>query len=390
MMKDRTAYDLFTKLGDVDDFSPLGRTVARALGEYYEVDSAVQSAEPSFLREQILGRLSTDKHAKPLQEYFSRLPENVSVANVERELRDIHRRAVGQRLSLALANGAAQGDIDGLIADYTRAGDSAAVSSGPSDLLVDVFDTEDLLNGDANVEYIRLWPKALNDRLDGGALRGHHVLVYARPENGKTLVAINLCAGFIQQRLRVLYVANEEPAPTDIRDRIRGRLLRVSKADIRRERTEAAERLPSVQLGSLKLAPGVWEFGTVRRLLEAGSYDVVILDQLRNMRVRGDSMTDNLENAAKEARIIGQEYNVLVVSVTQAGDSATGRVYLEMNDVADSKTGIPGAVDLMVGVGADDAMKLNGLLGISLPKNKLSGVHDKFTVSVNYQTGVIE
>jgi hypothetical protein len=34
-------------------------------------------------------------------------------------------------------------------------------------------------------------------------------------------------------------------------------------------------------------------------------------------------------------------------------------------------------------------MKLNGLIGISLPKNKLSGLHDRFTAEVNYSTGAI-
>lgn len=116
----------------------------------------------------------------------------------------------------------------------------------------------------------------------------------------------------------------------------------------------------------------------------------MILDQIRNMRLKSDSRTSELEAAGIEARSIAKDFNVLVVSITQAGDSATNKVYLEMSDVDSSKTGIPASADLMIGLGSDEAMKLNGLMGISLPKNKLSGLHDKFTVTTNFQTGVIE
>ena len=61
-----------------------------------------------------------------------------------------------------------------------------------------------------------------------------------------------------------------------------------------------------------------------------------------------------------------------------------------MSDVDSSKTGIPASADLMIGIGGDAVMKSNGTLGISLPKNKLSGLHDRFLATVNYQTGVLE
>ena len=107
------------------------------------------------------------------------------------------------------------------------------------------------------------------------------------------------------------------------------------------------------------------------------------------MRTKSDSRTAELEAAGIEARAIAKEYNVLVISVTQAGDSATGKVYLDISDVDSSKTGIPASADLMIGLGADEAMKANGLIGFSLCKNKMSGDHAKFTCSVNYATGVI-
>jgi archaellum biogenesis ATPase FlaH len=387
MLANRSTHELFERIGSYEDFSPLGRTVARAIDEYYNVDPDVRSCSLDLIEERLLGRITNPKHEAPLREYLRSLSQGVSVANVERSIRDLHRKSVGGKLSLALANGAPEDEVEKLGAEYFAA--APRTEADRSDDLVDVLDTSDLTaEGDNDVEFIRLWPKALNDRLDGGALRGHHVLVFARPETGKTLFAINLCAGFLHQKLAVLYVGNEEPVP-DVRDRVRGRLLKTTKAAIRGDRAATAARLAKADLGTLRIAEGT-TFAGVRDTLKTFRADVVIFDQIRNMRLKSESRTSELEAAGIEARAIAKEYSALVVSITQAGDSATNKVYLDMSDVDSSKTGIPASADLMIGVGADEAMKLNGLLGISLPKNKLSGIHDKFTVTANFSTGVIE
>lgn len=393
MLKDRTSYDLFTRIGNREAFSPLGLTVARAVAEFYELDPNARSCSRELIQERLLSRITNDKHIAPIKDYLHNLREDISVTNVEHHVRELHRRQVGTKLSLALANGSPQEEVGKLIQEYER-GETVTTVSRES--LVDVLCTDDLTNEDkSNVDYIRLWPKQLNDRLDGGALRGHHVLLFARPETGKTLMAINLCAGFLHQRLNVLYVANEEPV-ADIRDRIRGRLLKTSKSLVRGQREESARRLSEMALGTLRITEGT-NFQDVRALLGNSGYagstdriDVVVLDQVRNMRLKSDSRTAELEAAGIEARAIAKDFRVLVVSVTQAGDSATNKIYLEMSDVDSSKTGIPASADLMIGLGSNEGMRASGQIGVSLPKNKLSGLHDRFTVTANFMSGVIE
>jgi replicative DNA helicase len=388
MLKERAVYELFERIGDADSFSPIGKRVLAAVAEYYGLDPGATNVLPTLIRERELGRLTNDKHRKPLEEYFDSLPASVSASNVAADIRELHQRAVGGKLSLALANGAPGDEVAKLIAEYSRSGSNDSGRSS-AESLVDVLDTSDLTaEGGTDVEFIRLWPKSLNQRLDGGAIRGHHVLVYARPETGKTLFAINLCAGFLHQKLGVLYVGNEEPT-ADIRDRIRGRLLKMPKAFIRANRREAAERLAKADLGRLAITEGN-SFAQCRAILGGKQFDVVIFDQIRNMRLKSDSRTAELEAAGIEARAIAKEFGVLVVSITQAGDSATNKVYLEMSDVDSSKTGIPASADLMIALGANEAMRLNGTMGISLPKNKLSGLHDRFLATVNFATGVID
>ena len=388
VIEDKTAHDEFSRIGDHADFSPLAKAILAAVGRYRDLDPDCGRIDRVLLEERLLSELRNDKHVEPLRRAIRDIPEDVSVGNVREHIRAIHQGAVGQRLSLALANGAPGEEVAKLIREYEGSGLGQSAGSLEAASLVDCLDTSDLTEDKPDVQYIKLWPKSLNDRLDGGALRGHHVLLFARPETGKTLFSINLCAGFLAQKLNVLYVGNEEPA-ADIRDRIRGRLLHTSKSNIRRDREGSARLLAKYSESAVALAEGN-SFQNVRYLLGKGSkWDVLILDQIRNMRLKSDSRTSELEAAGIEARAIAKEFNVLVVSITQAGDSATNKVYLEMSDVDSSKTGIPASADLMVGIGADEAMKLNGLLGISLPKNKLSGIHDKFTVNCNFQTGEI-
>ncbi len=60
-----------------------------------------------------------------------------------------------------------------------------------------------------------------------------------------------------------------------------------------------------------------------------------------------------------------------------------------MTDLDNSKTGIPGAVDVMIGIGASRDDEAAGRRVLSLPKNKLGGIHEFFPVQVDFQTNKI-
>lgn len=389
VLKERSIYEQFERHGDPESITGLGKHLYRACGEYYTVDPSVQSCDRTIITERVARTLPNPKHEAAFRLFMEDVPTECSGANIARDIQELKRERVGGQLSLALANRSPPDTIGSLIAEYRSVDNGYDDNESTQESeLVDALDITDLTEDKPSEQYIKLWPKQLNERLDGGALRGHHVLLFARPETGKTLFAINLVAGFLNQGLDILYVANEEPV-ADIRDRIRGRLLKLSKSQIRSDRSGSAERLKSAQSGSIGIAEGT-TFTGIRSALERRKADVVIIDQIRNLRIKSDSRTAELEAAGIEARNIAKEYNCLVVSVTQAGDSATGKVYLEMNDIDSSKTGLPASADLIVGLGADPAMKANNMLGVSLCKNKMSGDHARFTSTINYSTGIIE
>jgi len=79
-------------------------------------------------------------------------------------------------------------------------------------------------------------------------------------------------------------------------------------------------------------------------------------------------------------RALIKRYNLVGVSIHQAGDSATNKLVLERGDVYMSNTSLPGDADVLIGIGANPAFKEEGRRMISLAKNKVSGVHDYWPV----------
>ena len=209
------------------------------------------------------------------------------------------------------------------------------------------------------------------------------MLVFARPEMGKTMLLINMIAGFLAQELIVLYVGNEDPI-SDIIMRVVSRLTGMTKYEVMEDADTAdyiAREKGYDNLILAGLSPGTPR--EIQALIDEFSPDVLIIDQLRNLNVNEEHFVQKLEKAATAVRNLGKLNNILVISSTQAGDSASGKGPLEMGDVDSSNTGIPAQCDIMVGLGANPDDEQAGRRIISLPKNKRSGNHSFFPVGVD-------
>ena len=203
------------------------------------------------------------------------------------------------------------------------------------------------------------------------------------------MFCINLAGGFLRDGYKVLYIENEDPDDVTI-SRLISRLSGLSIFELN-EKPEDFSKIQTKIEGMgynnflLKgLSPGT--FSEIQGLIDRHKPDIVIINQLRNMWV-GKSVAGNkveqLERAATSARNLAKKNNILVVSVTQAGDSATDKLVLDMGDVDFSNTGIPSQMDLMIGIGVNEDFQRNNQRMISLPKNKLSGEHVYFPVVIN-------
>lgn len=350
------------------------------MNEYYERDASAQSVDFEILRDMVNRRVPNPKH----QETFARLLDgveatDVSAVNVEHSILESRREAAGQELATVLLNGTSGAALDKAMEDYLSLRSQTVLEEEQASELLNAPSVGELFKGES-ADLIRLFPKSLNDRIGGGARRGHHIVVFARPEMGKTALVINLMAGFLRQNLRVLYVGNEEP----IQDTVMRLVSRISgrrKDEVMANPDDAHDFAMRHGYGNLfikRLSPG-----TVREiedLVVEVKPDVLVVDQLRNVQVKEDNFTRQLERAAQAVRSICGRHKVLGVSVTQAGDSATGKMVLDQGDVDSSNTGIPAQADLMIGLSAGKNDEQAGRRVISLPKNKLSGQHDFFAV----------
>lgn len=389
VIRERKAYDAVTNHVERDDFSEQGWIIWGAIKEYYAKDSDAKSIQADLLGEAVARKVSADKHKHMFRTLVASVAEfESSPANVVDDLLATKRDALGNRLANALLTGAY--DVPSLIQAYqaleggleetategeTRSGLSVA------ELVRERFSADNL---------IQIYPEALNKRLDGGAKPGHHLIVFGRPEIGKTMLTIEMMAGFLQQRLPVLYCGNEDPID-DINMRVVNRLALMPKYDVMNypDKADAKARERGYELLTMaSLAPGTPR--EITSLVEAHRPSVLIIDQLRNLKMGNDNYVLRLEEAATQAREWAKRYKMVVVSVTQAGDSASGKAGLDLGDVDYSNTGIPAQADVMVGVGATDKNMQRGELVLSLPKNKISGTHEWFTVLAQPQLSRLE
>jgi KaiC/GvpD/RAD55 family RecA-like ATPase len=362
--------------------SPLGQTIYAQICGYYERDAEAKCTDFLILRELVSRTANSPKLQQRLSAALEEIESlEISPANIVKVQMALQREKAGAKLSALLASGTGTDDVRAQIESYIALLDAEedkaeaeVVRGAPlADLIRVSYAPENL---------IKVAPKALNDRLDGGMLRGHHLVIYARPEAGKTLFTINMVAGFLRQGLTVLYVGNEEPV-YDLVLRAVSRLTGMTKYEI----IEAPERADTLArekgYDNLIFAGGdTSSLADIARLLEEFKPDVLVVDQIRNISTPEDNFTRQLEKIAKAVRRIARRYNVLAVSVTQAGDSATGKSVLTMEDVDSSKTGVPAAMDVMLGLGAtEEDIKLNRRY-VSITKNKISGKREAFPVTI--------
>jgi len=359
---------LVRPLLDEDSLSDLAKIVFELLDEYYAKDSEAGSADVEILKARVERRFP--KQFDYLNHVLDNL-ENVSVSNVEQDFIEMRRENLNQELSTAFMSGD-QPAITELLTKYHSFSDhvgsietdSSVLINEPLDSLLDMTEPDNL---------IKVYPTSLNERLGGGLPKPSHILVYARPETGKSATCINMAAGFVNHKHKTLYIGNEDN-PRVMLLRFICRLSGMSLAEVRGNRqaalTKAVER-GYEHLVFAGLTPG--SVMDVRRLIEKYEPECVIVDQIHNLTHKNDNKVERLASISKELRDISNEYEVLMVSVTQAGDSAHNKLILDMGDVDYSNTGIPGNVDAMIGIGVDDATEKQGFRFLTPSKNKPGG-----------------
>lgn len=355
------------------------------IGDYYARDKNAKAVDPAVLSEIVAGSVKNEKHV----EGFLRILQeaagtDVHAKNVLETVLVAKRNELAQSLAMAIANGKDHGDLlteynAVLYAESIEQAEEGSIETYTHD------DLDRLLEEEADrTGLVPIMPRALNERLDGGMRGSDSMIIFARPEIGKTALILTIACGIAKAGFRVVIFNNEERIQR-LYIRAISCLTALTSQEIRENIPRARDMAMERGFGNIvfiAMSPGSPAHidAELEKYPDAKAF---IVDQLRNLNIKSENRTNQLEMAARAIRDIGKRRNMVAIGVTQAGDSGDNKSVLDMGDVDNSNTGIPGACDVLLGVGADENQKQNGIRVMSMCKNKISGDHEAFPVRVN-------
>jgi len=223
-----------------------------------------------------------------------------------------------------------------------------------------------------------LWRKSdwLNKRLGQIKVQtlGH---VFARPDVGKTAFAIYHSLGFAHQLKgsgKVVLYCNNEESIERIRSRSYCSLLNRSEEELR-EMGDWADQQWNEMIGdTLKFIGGVSHIDRLEALMKHFNTAAVIVDQGPKIQIpTKETDVKRLQILYNRYREMAKKYDTRVIALGQADSQAEGKLVLTKNNLDNSKVGIPGECDWMLGIGQSLDEGMEGTRCASICKNKLTG-----------------
>lgn len=397
-IKSRTAYEVFAPYFSEEDFTPISKFWYALVKEWYDVDRQAASIDRGVLSELGKKRITNAKHEESLLGFMRELPEPPSANNVVRVALELKRHNAEMELGAALGTGDRKkaAKLLPIVAALQSATDLAHLVTNRQTEWQDAVSVEQLFEKVGSENRIPIAPRQLNARAGGGALPGHHIIIFGRPEAGKSLVTLNMAYGFTKQKKRGLYAGNEDQIDI-LKTRYISRVTRIPWPECEANK-EKCMKLFRARGGEDYLVMSQLKHGTIdaiaKKIEQDGPFDFIVIDQVRNISTGGESdgkMTTRLEAVGRDMRDLLLDYNLIGISVTQANDRTERSnqeppMWLGMGDMDSSRTGLPGTADLIVGVGVTADLKARNQRAISLPKNKLSAApdaHEGFFVEID-------
>ena len=223
--------------------------------------------------------------------------------------------------------------------------------------------------------------ESLRDKVHGVG-EGNLVIVFARPEAGKTAFWVNLVSGvdgFASQGAKVCALINEEPA---IRTQMRliNAHTGMTLDEIRANKTEASTKWAEVRQNIKILDTVDWSLDDVDEFVQKENPDILIVDQLDKVNVKGSfARTDEkLRAIYTGAREIAKRNKCCVVAVSQASADGHGKLQLSFDMMEGSKTGKAAEADVIIGVGHNPLHSSGeNYRELAISKNKITGWHGK-------------
>jgi KaiC/GvpD/RAD55 family RecA-like ATPase len=380
--KSRSAYETILASMEPADLGPIYLPIWGAVADYYALDPKAANADTVLVTDKVAATGAGTKRQNALkalcEEVFS---EDVSPANIAEYIRDRALDSAAMRFAQAAAGRKGHGELEGLARAYVDLldkpesvdeGDEALTFSQALRKRVDVKNR------------LRVTPACLNERLGGGLFPGNTLWIFGRPNRGKTALAITLACGFARRGLRGLWLTNEDPA-LSVMVRCASNLTGLTEAEIAAD-PDTAEKL-AIEKGITRItfqdiAPGTAP--EIEAAVKRVKPEFIVVDQVRNLSMRGtDGNANRIDAAAQFVRQMAKKYQLVAIGMAQADAASAHKLVLDMEDFDSSKTGMPGAADVIVGVSGNEDMENAGQRMLSVSKNKVSNVHGHWSVNFN-------
>ena len=225
-------------------------------------------------------------------------------------------------------------------------------------------------------------------KLVKGVGKGNLMIVFARPEAGKTAFWISLVAnrnGFASQNIKVHALVNEEPA---IRTQMR--LINcwtgMTKEEIAVDIDKAKQEWNKIK-SNVRIVDTVnWDLDQVDAYCKKHNPEILVIDQLDKVSTKGNfARTDEkLRAIYMGAREIAKRNDCSVIAVSQASADAHGQTMLSFDMMENSKTGKAAEADLIIGIGQQNIVDSEATLRtLCVSKNKITGWHGRIDCVIN-------
>lgn len=394
-IKSRSAYEKIKDHIDRKIIPTYAEFVLDLVNDYYKTDSEAKTVDIEYIRDRIKNDIDGAGKQNVYTEFANQCNSlEVSAINVAVLLLDYKRKEKAAKLAQIVLNptsdSAAQLEAVDRYRELLEGLDTGGTDSDDSEVLhgVSINDINAAVLSEKGK--IKLISPEFTKQIGGGALPGHHIGIIARPESGKTAFVLTAIRSLVKQKLQGIYFGNEDPLRSIV-ERFQGCLTGMTRLQ-RLSDPKAAQEVLEAQGYNYARFIGITPGSADQIEYYIKKYNAVwaVTDQLRNLKTAAENRVNQLETISTSLRNVGKRNNCLMISVTQAGDSASNKAVLEMGDCDSSNTGIPAQLDVMVGIGLTDSLEEQGCRMISFSKNKLSGMHTHFCMKLDKQQSKFE
>ena len=216
-----------------------------------------------------------------------------------------------------------------------------------------------------------------------GILGGTSIAIAARVDKGKgSLVAFILqhfarqASDYFAPDRPLLWLSNEGRGRRSI-PRLysaalgvdTAELLRMSNSGVLRE--EYAKVVGDVDRIRVKDVHGA-SLAQIEQIIESTRPCVVVVDMVSNVRLSGGSgnRAEEAEDKWQRLREMAVNHDCIMIGTVQISAEGANMLYPPASAMANSKTGVQGAVDIILTLGALDAHEMQKLRGLAINKNK--------------------